>query len=442
MLLFWVLLLPSAARADAPVSFDRQIRPILAKQCLGCHQPSSRQADLSLASYDELIKGGRKGSPIVPGNPDQSLLISRLTGQTTPQMPFGGRPLPDDQIELIRRWIREGAKNDSTGAAAPAPVVRTDIVYHAPPLVTALAWSPDGKLLGVGAYHEIVLHDSERVVARLPGLSPRLHSIAFTPDGATLVAAGGDPARFGELQIWDVAARKQRHSVMLTNDTLYGASISPDGTKVAFACGPEKSLRIYDIATGKEIRKMDHHEDWAFGTVWGIDGKRIVSVGRDRAAKLIDANTGAFLENVNLLREPLTVIARHPKKDWVLIGGQERIPYLYRMDRPRAMRIADDSTLIRKYDRQDGTILALAISPDGQYLAVGAEVGDVHVYNLDTGEQAAKCTGHQGGTYAVQFDPKSKYLAAAGFDGTVRIYELNGNLAKSFVPVPVERASK
>jgi len=193
------------------------------------------------------------------------------------------------------------------------------------------------------------------------------------------------------------------------------------------------------VATGKEIRKMDHHEDWVYAAVFGVDGKRIVSVGRDRAAKLIDASNGQFIENVNLLKEPLTAIARHPKKDWVFIGGQERVPYLYRMDRPRAMRIADDSTLIRKFEKQDGPILAVAISADGQYGAVGSETGDVHVYNLETGDRVGSCGGHSGGIYSIVFQPGGKGLLTAGYDGTVRMYDLDGKMAKSFVPVPIEK---
>src|SRR5260370_36329978 len=138
---------------------------------------------------------------------------------------------------------------------------------------------------------------------------------------------------------------------------------------------------------------MDHHEDWVFGAVFGIDGKRLVTVSRDRAAKLTDASSGAFIENVNLVnptKEALAAIVRHPKKDWVLIGGEERVPYLYMMDRPRAMRIADDSTLIRKFEPQDGPILALAYSPDAKYIAAGSAVGDARIYEAKSGKPAGK----------------------------------------------------
>jgi len=434
------LLLLAPLHAEDPVSFDKQIKPLLTRNCAGCHQPASRQAGLSLATFADFQKGGNKGPAFTPGNPDKSVVISYVTGEIKPQMPFGGKPLPDEQIELLKRWIQEGAKDDS--AAAPDTVPTAPIKYHAPPVITALAFSPDSKLMAVSGYHEILLHDLSKpaessLVARLPGLSERIHSLVFTPDGATLAAVGGNPARFGEVQIWDVATRKQKHSAVLTNDTLFGASLSPDGAKLAFGCA-DKSVRIFDVASGKEIRKVDHHEDWVFGTVFGVDGKRLVSVSRDRAAKITDVSSGAFIENVNLLKEGLNAIARHPKKDQVLIGGLERIPYFYMLDRPRAMRIADDSTLIRKFEAQDGPILALAISPDAARMAVAGEVGDVRIYDMETGKLGAKCSGHAGGIYALQFFPDGSRLVTAGFDGKIRIYDTAGKLDREFVPVKVE----
>ncbi|MGH9657700.1 MAG: WD40 repeat domain-containing protein, partial [Bryobacteraceae bacterium] len=114
-------------------------------------------------------------------------------------------------------------------------------------------------------------------------------------------------------------------------------------------------------------------------------------------------------------------------------------PYLYMMDRPRAMRIADDSTLIRKFEKQDGPILAVAVSADARYVAVGSAAGDVRIFDAETGEVAGRCSGHRGGTYTVRFFPDSKRLVAAGFDGRLRIYDLAGKLEREIVPVPIEK---
>jgi WD40 repeat protein len=174
------------------------------------------------------------------------------------------------------------------------------------------------------------------------------------------------------------------------------------------------------------------------GTVFGVDGKRLVSVGRDQAAKLTDASNGQFIENINALRGELAAVARHPNRDVILIGGAERVPYLYTMDRAASMKIADDSTVIRKFEMQDGAIFALAFSPDGSRIAVAGAADDVPIYQTETGERTATCKGHKG-TYAVAFSPDGGQLATGGFDGKVRICEVpSGKLVRDFVPVPVE----
>jgi len=421
------------------VSFHKQIHPILARQCAGCHQGATRQADLSLVTVKDILTGGHKGAAIVAGAPEKSILIGYLTGDSKPQMPFGGKPLPDDQIELFRRWIAGGAKDDTPTEAREIAALDKPPVYHLPPVITAVAYSPDGSLLAISGYREVLLHktDGSGLAGRLVGLSDRIQSLQFSRDGKLLVAAGGTPALFGEVELWDVASRKLLHSVTLTSDTVFGASLSPDTSRVAVGCA-DNTVRVVDTAAGKEVLKITNHENWVLGTIFGVDGKRLVSVSRDQAAKLTDASTGQFIENINALRGELAAIARHPTRDLILIGGTERIPYLYTMDRSASMKIADDSTLIRKFETQDGGIFALAFSPDGSRIAVAGAADDVAVYQTETGERTATCKGHKG-TYAVAFSPNGEQLATGGFDGKVRICEVNsGKLVRDFVPVPVE----
>ena len=66
---------PAAAQADTKISYFRQIRPVLQRQCQGCHQPASKQADLVLTSYEGFRTGGKSGPSFLAGKPDQSLVL-------------------------------------------------------------------------------------------------------------------------------------------------------------------------------------------------------------------------------------------------------------------------------------------------------------------------------------------------------------------------------
>ena len=71
----WILTIEMAP-AQSPVSFHRQVRPILEQRCQMCHAAERGQANLALTSYQGLRKGGRSGPVVVPGSPEESLLIT------------------------------------------------------------------------------------------------------------------------------------------------------------------------------------------------------------------------------------------------------------------------------------------------------------------------------------------------------------------------------
>jgi WD40 repeat protein len=429
-------LFATAAAVGAEPSFSRDIQPVLQKNCSGCHQPSVKSSGLDLSTYEGLRTGGKRGSAFSPSSPDESLIVRFMTGQLKPSMPLGGPMLPTAEIDRIREWIKSGAKDDSPVESASLEPT----VYHQPPVITSLRFSPDGKFLAVGGNREILLHnvDGSGLIARLQGKAERILSISFSPDGALMVAGGGTPARLGEVQIWDVHEKKLLRTAQVGSDTVFGASLSPDSKKVAVGC-TDNTVHVFDASTAKELYKISSHENWVLGTVWGVDSKRFVSVGRDRAAKLVNADAGQFLENINQMRGELAAVARDPKKDVIVIGGEDRIPYIYMMDRPRNIKVGEEATLVRKLDPQDGAIYALDWSSDGRRIAVAGAAKDVNIYDADSGSKLASCSGHSAGIYAVAFSPDGTRLATGGFDGQVRIYNASDcALQKAMIPVPLE----
>ena len=98
--------------APPPVSYGRDVAPIFALHCTGCH---GEAGGLSTASHRDLMKGGNMGKVIISGEPERSLLLHFIDGRrgAAHRMPLGGRPLTREQIQTIARWIAEGAKDDA-----------------------------------------------------------------------------------------------------------------------------------------------------------------------------------------------------------------------------------------------------------------------------------------------------------------------------------------
>ncbi len=433
--------------AAKPVSFHNEIHPILQRKCQGCHQPAKPNGKLVLTTFDFLLQGGEGGAIVEPGKPDESTLVEQITG-SPPAMPKNAPPLSAAEIELIKRWIAEGAKDDTPPAAKDPIDQDHPPIYKAAPVISALAYSPDGNTLAVSGYREVLLHKSDgssgsTPVARLVGLSSRIESIAYSPDGKTLAAAGGRPAVFGEVQIWDAERNRLKHSEMLGYDVLYGCSFSPDGTLVG-AGSADKSARIVDAATGKQKVRIDQHDDWCFGVAFSLDGKHVVTPGRDRALKLMESATGSFIDNITsitpgVLGGPLYFVARHPTKNEFVTGGDDGVPKLYQMLRTKGRQIGDDFNLLRNYEKMPGRLTCAAFSKDGTLVVVGGLGGETRIFKVDDAAKVATLSGHKGGIYSVAFHPSGTQVATGGFDGQVRIFDAaTGSLVKSFVPVPIQ----
>jgi WD40 repeat protein len=450
------LLGAAEAKKDASdkgkVSFKRDIRPIFQHKCQGCHQPARPKGEYIMTSRDELLKPGKSDKPgVVPGKPKQSLLVDQIIAQNgkPPKMPKGMNPLSAKEVNLIRQWIVQGAVDDSPLSSRVVVDVDHPPVYKLAPVTTALDYSPDSTLLAVSGDHEVLLHkaDGSGLVARLIGLSERIESVAFSPDGKLLAVAGGAPGRFGEVQIWEVATKKLKLSLAVTNDTVYGARWSPDGSKLSFGCA-DNTVRAIEAATGKRILYQGAHNDWVLDTVFSLTGTHLVSVSRDMSMKLTEVATQRFVDNITsitpgALKGGLMSVDRHPKKEEVVIGGSDGIPKIYRIfrDPKKPRQIGDDFNKIIAFPAMPGRVFAVRFSPDGARIVAASSKegkGEVRVYQAVDAKLIATLQGQKGAVNAVAYRRDGKEIASAGFDGMVRINDAQtGKLIKEFVPVPL-----
>lgn len=487
-----IIVLAPAVRAEdpPPVSYFKDIRPVFQQHCNGCHQPAKPQGGYVMTTHGDLFKPGERGKPgIVAGKPASSHIVEQIKvhDDGKAEMPKGRDPLNPIQIKMISDWIAQGAKDD-TPASAKAVVVdaANPPRYSAPPVVTSLAFAADGRTLAVTGYHEILLYDTETYAlqSRLIGISERVQSIAYSPDGKKLAAVGGAPGRFGEVQIWDPARARLIVSAPITFDTLYGVSWSPDGKLVAFGCA-DNTVRAVDALSGKPVLQMGTHSDWVLGTAFAQDGLHLVSVSRDMSMKMTEVATQRFIDNVTSItpnalkgglmavdRRPvldrtvtakalgMTIVFPHVKRyqkipvdtpgakpqlyDEVLAAGSDGTPRLYKMHREVKREIGDDSNRIREYEAMPGRISTVSFSPDGSRFAAVSSLdgkGEVRVYDANTGAKIV-CEKVSGPAYAVAWRPDGKLIASAGFDGTVWLHNpATGQLVKSFIVLPKASAA-
>jgi WD40 repeat protein len=298
----------------------------------------------------------------------------------------------------------------------------------------------------------------------LVGLSERVQSLAFSPDGKRLAAVGGDPGRFGEVQIWDVDKRKLLVSTTVTFDTLYGVSWSPDGATVAFGCA-DNTVRAVDSLTGKQILQMGTHSDWVLGTTFSRDGQYLASVSRDMSMKLTEVTTQRFIDNVTsitpgALKGGLMAVANRPTtKKWfqklpedtpglprkiydeLLCAGSDGIPRLYKMHRETKRVIGDDANKVKEYPAIIGRVSQLAFDATGKrFLAVSSldGKGELLVYDTDSGKVIATAIGVGNPLYSASWRPDGKAIAAAGFDGIIKVFEPDSGVKlKEFTAAPL-----
>ncbi len=430
-----------AKPSGVPVTYHGHVEAIVKERCLGCHGGEKPKGQLSMESLEDLLEGGRKGEPLVAGHPSESLLFQLITGAGKPVMPPEMQgTLTADEIAVFRAWILDGLKaGEKQAVVAPYSVPLATPVYRRAPAVTALAYDQGGRNLYVTGYKEILVYEAEPErapagypipIARLLGEAESIHALQLSPDGALLAAAGGSPARFGELQLWDTGSHALARFVRLGSDCLYALSFSASGDRLAVA-GTDRAVYELDVKTGETVYSSEIHSDWIFGVAFSADGTRLASAGRDRTVKVSAADDGKFLQNLATMEGPVMRVVQRPGSQQFLIGAESHQAILYD---------AQEMKEVRKLEEQPGAVLAAAISGDGKLVAVGGDASEVRVYESDDGKRKLTLTGSSDWIYALAFRPDGRRLATSGYEGLVRIYEIGeGREVRSFPAVPIGR---
>lgn len=417
------------------VSFREQIAPILQEHCVACHGAKRAEGGYRLDTVEELIKPGEGGTaPVVPQKSSESEWISRLRShEPGVRMPDESEPLTPEQIDLIAKWIDEGAGLDGIAPKDPLwlviPPRKTSTApenYSRAIAVNAMVFSADGNQLITSGYHEALVWNPStgELIQRLRNQTQRAYAIQSLQDGRRLAVAGGTPGSIGELRLIDRASGVVEQVLARSNDVVLDCAMRPGRQEMAVALA-DNTIRLYDLETMQLKRVISSHADWVTQLAYSDDGKRLGSASRDRSAKVYDAETGDLLVSYPGHGAAVRGIAAiGDGAQWVSVGSDRK---LHRWELEGAKKVAEVPL---------GGEPAKLVRVDG---SVVVPCSDKHWYRIDLSNNAIgmKVPGHEDWLVSVAYDGATARLATGGLDGSVRVWNFkDGSLLAHWVAKP------
>jgi WD40 repeat protein len=286
----------------------------------------------------------------------------------------------------------------------------------AAPPVTAAAFAPDGQrvVLGSQAGIEFNTWPELKSGSRLKTELSHVHDLAFSPDGQTLLAAGGSPAKTGSVEMWTGADGKLLRRVTEHKDLVYRVAWSPDGSRWATASA-DTTCAVFATETGKPVARFEGHSRAALALAFLPDGKTVVSVGVDQTLQVWEASSGKLVRALDNHTGAVNDVAVRPASPAdaapiVATVGEDRTVRLWQPTKGRLLR----------FTRLDSVPRAVTWSATGDQLLAACDDGRLRVIDFETLNVVSEKQGLDGRVHVLVRHPKADREVLLGGDGVTK----------------------
>ncbi len=292
--------------------------------------------------------------------------------------------------------------------------------------LTTVATSPDGTRIATSGYPEpIRLWDSAsgRLIQAF-GEESTANAVTFAPDGQHLVSAHSDfgsirgEPRVPTVRMWDVRTGKVVRTFDEKADHVPSIAMSPDGARIVAAGATDETTNIWDARSGRLLNTIRSSGYGVEQVALSADGK-ILAVGSDAEPTLWNAETGQKIRSFKARSS--SVIALSPDARLLATGGAEMA--LWETATGRQIQVLTKTTSGPNAN-SDNWVEVLAFAPSGATLAAGQRNGELKLYNSATRRLLVTIQGHTRPIKSIAFTPDGKRIVSASEDSTAKTWDV------------------
>jgi len=260
-------------------------------------------------------------------------------------------------------------------------------------------------------------HIMDQSVMTFRGHSDGVIAMAISPDGKRIVSGSDDKT----IKIWDSASGDELMTLRGHDDWISSVAFSPDGKRI-ISGSADNTVKVWDSATGAELMTLRGHIDDVYGIAISPDGKRIVSGSIDKTIRVWNATNGDELMTIRGHHRQIGPVLFSPDGRKIISGS---LDWTVQTQSIKVWDAATGAELMTLSGHDYHWINSIDISPDGKQIVSGGSDSIIKVWDLTTGSEIMTIRGHKLAVTEVAFSPDGKRIVSGSKDGTIKVWDVS-----------------